>query len=189
MISFGVPAGATTLCQMPRSKPGNVSPTVGISGASESRLPPVRPRILILPVAPQRQRDVGAFHAELNIAGQNSGDLRRAALVGHLDQVDAGHHVEQRGGDLRRRRADADVQLAGLRLRKIDHVLHVLDRDVVVGFEHRRDVRHLRDRLEILERVVGQLGIEERVHHQRAVDGEQDACSRRAWPWPRPARR
>ncbi len=48
MISFGVPAGATTLCQMPRSKPGSVSPTVGISGAIESRLPPVRPRILIL---------------------------------------------------------------------------------------------------------------------------------------------
>ena len=36
-ISGGVFAGATTLCQMPRSKPGKVSATVGISGASEMR--------------------------------------------------------------------------------------------------------------------------------------------------------
>jgi hypothetical protein len=62
-ISFGVPAGATMLCQMPRSKPGRVSAICGISGEN-----------LDLAGAPLRHRHVGALEAERNVAGEQSGD-------------------------------------------------------------------------------------------------------------------
>ena len=54
MISFGVPAGATMLCQMPRSKPGSVSPTGGISGATRAACAG-HAENLDLVVAPKRQ--------------------------------------------------------------------------------------------------------------------------------------
>ena len=71
-ISFGVPAGATTLCQMPRSKPGKVSAMVGISGASASRLLAGQRDDLDLLVAVERQRDVDALVAERDVAGQHA---------------------------------------------------------------------------------------------------------------------
>ena len=47
------------------------------------------------------------------------------------------------------------------------------DRRLDVGRDRRRHRGDQRDRLEVLERIVGELGVEERVHHQRAVDRQQ----------------
>ena len=65
------------------------------------------------------------------------------------------------------------LNVPGLAFSRSMTSLQRVDRDVDVGLERRRHQRHQRDRLEILERIVGELGVEERVHHQRAVDRQQ----------------
>src|SRR5215831_16916948 len=70
---------------------------------------------LDLPVAPKRQRHVDAFHAQRNVAGENAGDLGRPAAIGNHGEIGPCHHVEKPDIDLRRRRADPDLEGPGLR--------------------------------------------------------------------------
>ena len=62
---------------------------------------------------------------------------------------------------------------AGLGLLLVDQLPDRVHRDVDVADQRGRHQRDQRDRREVLERIVGELAVEERVHHQRAVDRHQ----------------
>src|SRR5262245_9702872 len=121
-------------------------------------------------VAPKWQRHVDALHAEGNVAGKNAGDLRGPAAIGHHAEMGAGHHVEQAHIDLRGWRADPDLESAWLRLLLLDQLAYRIDRNIDVADQRGRNERDQRNRRKILERIVGELAVEERIHDERAVD-------------------
>ena len=132
---------------------------------------------LDLLLAPQRQRHIDALHAERNIAGKDAGDLRGAAAIRNGGEIGPGHHVQQPDIDLRGRRADPDLERARLGLLPIDELLDRVDRDFDIANHRRRDERDHRDWRKIFERVIGELTVEEWIHHQRAVDRHQQGVA------------
>src|SRR5262249_24260577 len=155
--SRGVPAGATMLCQMPRSYPGKVSAMVGTSGGSDRRCALTRPRILSF-----LSRQSGSATLMLSMPSAMSPARMPVVWVGPAgigNHVEMGpcHHVEKPDIDLRRRRADPDLEGPGLGLLLLDQFLDRVDRDVDVSDHRRGHERDQRDRHEILERIVGKL--------------------------------
>src|SRR5262249_50250008 len=150
--SRGVPAGATMLCQMPRSYPGKVSAMVGMSGASDRRCALTRPRILTF-----LSRQSGSATLMLSMPSATSPARIPViwvgpAAMGNNGKMGPRHHVEEPDIDLRRRRADSDLEGPGLHLLLLDQFLDRVDGDVDVSDHRRGDERDQRDRHEILER-------------------------------------
>ena len=136
----------------------------------------------------QRQAGAGAVEGEIDGAREHGlADLRAAFERYQLD-VDAGGPGEQQRAEARRDRAGAHVELAGMGLRLGDQLL---DRPrAVAAHDYQRHVLgQQRDRGKILERVVGQIGCDQRIHHHGRVHRHEQACSRRAPSAPPPARR
>ncbi len=86
---------------------------VGTSGASGERRRPVTPSARSLPDLTCRQagRGVGDHHVDL--AAQQVGDRERIALVRHVQQLHAGHLLQQFACDAAAGAAAAKAQLAG----------------------------------------------------------------------------
>src|SRR6202040_4212050 len=87
---------------------------------------------LDLLVAPERQRYVDALHAERDVAGEDARDLGRPASIRHHGEIGPGHHVQEPDIDLRRRRADPDLEGPRLGLFLLDQFLDRVDRNVDV---------------------------------------------------------
>ena len=128
-----------------------------------------------LPRLHLRQRVGEVVEHELRLAGEEVLHRRRAALVGDVHHVDAGHRLEELAGEMpgRAGRARAERERAGLRPRVVDQLAHRLHRQRGVDDE---DVRHLRDqrhRHEVLLRVVRDLRVQARVDRVRAHRAHQ----------------
>ena len=96
------------------------------------------------------------------------GHPRRAALVGDLYRVDAGHEVEHRGGEALGRRGTEgrEVERARLRLAERDELLRRFRRHARVDHEDQRREPGLRDRGEVPDRIVGVVLHEGGRHHE-----------------------
>jgi len=99
---------------------------------------------------------------ELHVSREQSRHARRGALVGHVNDVDAGpppqRLAEQVTGGPGADRAV--VELAGMRAREGDELVDRSRRHGRAHHQHDGHAREERDRREILERIVGKLGVE-----------------------------
>ena len=94
-ISFGVFFGATMPLQPLASKPAIVSPMVGTSGSSAMRAAVVTPSARSLPALIWPMPDEMPPTAGHELAAEQVGDHLILADIGHVHDVDAGHHLEQ----------------------------------------------------------------------------------------------
>ena len=53
----------------------------------------------------------GSEQMNLHLSAEQIGQRGRVAAIGHVDHVDAGHHLEQLAGDMGRRPMPADAML------------------------------------------------------------------------------
>ena len=132
-----------------------------------------RPQLAVADVL-QRRADGGELHVEA--AGDDVDRGLRRALVGNVGQLDAGVAGEQRGGEMReaRKARRAVVQLAGLGLGERHQLGDAFRRDAGIEHQHIGRGADHRDRLEVVDRVVGQLGAERRRHAMRARGDQAD---------------
>ena len=179
MISGGVPRGAPTPPQVAASYPGTVSAMVGVG----EQLEPFgachrdRPQLAGADLRQCRHHHVDA---DLHLPADQIGHHRRAAAIGHVHHVDAGHHLEQLAGEVRRRagpeRGHADLARIGLGVG--DRLGDGLGRHRRVRDQHHGIVDQPGDRRDVA------LQVEPLVLRQDAVDeggrAEEQACSRRA---------
>ena len=123
----------------------------------------------------QRQRARHVLDHEGELSGHQVGQRRRAAFIGHVHDVDAGHRFEEFGREVGRAAdaARAVVELAGARLGVGDQLLHRLHGHRRVHDQQQRRGIHHRHRREVGERVEGEPGIEVRAHHQCGVAHQQ----------------
>ena len=116
--------------------------------------------------------EVGDDHAGL--AADRGGDGRRAAAIRDAADVDAGHRLEQFERKQRRRAARGVRELAGLLLGERDQLGNRVRRHVDVDHQGLGDRNHQAERLEILLRVVGQVGKHQRIDRHGAVVRDQE---------------
>src|SRR5262249_12708406 len=98
MIALGVPAGANTPMKFGVTRSVRpCSTAVGSSGAAASRVPWVTASTLSLPA-----RCIGhGGHDHGNLSGENIGDRRPGAAVGHVDEIGQAHlQFEGFGGEM-----------------------------------------------------------------------------------------
>ena len=111
---------------------------------------------------------------QLDLAAQEIGVDLVAAAVRHAGHLDAGHRLEQHGGQMRRR-ADAGrsvVDLLRVRLEVRDKLLEVVRGHRRVHGQHARAGGGARDRDQVLDRVVGQRLVQADVAGHRAAAHE-----------------
>ena len=117
----------------------------------------------------------------VHLTAEQVGDHRRSALVGHMHGVDAGLGLEQFTRQMLHAaiawRADAGT--AGLRLDPLEQLVQILGRYLGAGDEHQRNRGGERDRREVLDRVVVQLGVETGADGVRGRGLEQRVAVRR----------
>ena len=142
------------------------SASVGRSGNARRALRPARPpmpRTRPACACGADRRDV--VEHQLDFAGDQVVDRLRAAAIGHVQDVGAGHRLEQlaaevAGGAVA---AGGHYQLAGILLRVVDQLLHRVHRQLVVHREHVEHPHAVRHQREVLLDVVG--------HAWRAASG------------------
>ncbi|MNL09214.1 hypothetical protein D3C87_1299660 [compost metagenome] len=107
------------------------------------------------------RRRVGVEH-HLQLAADHVGERGRAALVGDVLHLHAGHAVEELGLQVRgRARAHrAVVGLVGVGLEPAHQLAHVLRRNARMHHQHVHHRSHLRDRCEVFHRVVVDLAVQ-----------------------------
>ncbi len=98
-----------------------------------------------------------------------------AALVIDARDVDAGHRLEQLGGEMRRRtgRTRRIVQLAGPRFGERDQLLHRLDRQRRIDHDQIRRARYQYQRREVFHRVPRQIALQKRCQPERTAGDQQ----------------
>ena len=109
------------------------------------------------------------------------GDRRWAPLIGHMHELDLRAHGEQLGGEMRHG-ADPDRrvgELARLRFRQGDQLLHARHTERGINGEDERQERERRDRREILGEVEAEIGIDRRVRQVRGRTDVQGIAVRR----------
>src|SRR5215471_11289024 len=120
MIGIGVPVGANTPTKFGATR--SVKPcstAVGSSGAAVRRVPWVTARTLSLPARCSSSTMLVGGHDHGNLAGEDVGDRRPRAAVGHVDEIgDADPQLEGFGGEVieRARTGGAIGQLARIGL-------------------------------------------------------------------------
>ena len=103
-----------------------------------------------------------------NLPGEHIGESRAAAFVRNVHDVDARQMLEQFAGEMRRR-ADAgrgEVEPSRFGLGEIDQVLHGPHREHWVNGENLRRGTDHADRSEVLDRVVWQLLLQDRIDRE-----------------------
>jgi hypothetical protein len=153
MIAAGVPAGASRPFQPILMMPGMVSSIVGVQFR--------KPRLLgdgdDADQAGLRLRQGRRQRVErhLHVAGEEVLHQWRAAAVGNVHHLDSGLLLEQFAHDVVHR-ADAGTaigELAGILLRVVDELAHVVNRQGRMHGENEGDVRGQRDRRKCRSRV------------------------------------
>ena len=188
MIAFGVPLGAKKPYQLNSS--GILTPTsvsVGISGSSLARSEPGHRQRAHLAGADVGDRAAHRAEIDFGAAGDQVVHALRHLAVGHVLHLGAGDIHEQHGREVRGR-ADADrvvVQLAGIGLGVVDHLLDRLERRHGRDLEHLARARHQHDRLEALDRIERGRRRQRHVHRQRLRAEVQRVAVGRARPTPR----
>jgi hypothetical protein len=98
----------------------------------------------------------------------------RVALVADVESIDPGELAVELGGDARRQRAGAKIVLARLGLQERGQLGQRLDRRIGAHQHDEGRGAEARDRLEVGDRVVGQLVVERRIdrmgHRRREED-------------------
>ena len=181
MISGGVPVGASSpnheLASKPLTGPGfGDRRHVRQCGASLRARHRERGQLAGLDLR-QRRRQV--VEHQVHRAADQVEQRRPGAAVGEVEQVGAGHALEQLAAQMDRGAVAArrHVQLARIRARVADQVGDVLDAGGLrLGRVHHQHVRHPghhRDRRQVLERVEWHLRIERRIDRLRADRAHQ----------------
>ena len=182
MMSGGVPAGSErNPAQDSTSKPLSPdSSNVGRSGSSVLRHEAgdgERARSDPGLHVGKAGREVGEAHG--NAATDHVVERRRHALVGHLENVDAGEALERLAGENARGVTAAIGELARVGFGVGDQLGKRLHRDRRVDHHHQREAADPGDRRKILQRVVADILEQERIGRMRRVGaGEQRVCSR-----------
>ena len=114
------------------------------------------------------------------MAGQQIGDAGSRTLVRYMQHVQLGQHQEQFH---RQMRAGADagrgkIDLPGPRFREGDELLQVARRQRRVNHQHVGQRNRLRDRRQILQRVIGHFFVHRRIDRQRADTHQQRVAVR-----------
>ena len=118
---------------------------------------------------------------QLDLAGEQVLRHLPTRAIGHMGHIGAGRDLEQLGRHMGRgtgpRRAER--VFAGVLLQEIDQFRHGLGRQIEIDHQDVRHARHLRDRREILDVIIGHPGIDagvdrmarHRTHGQRVAVG------------------
>ena len=137
-----------------------------------------RAQLAGLDMADARRDAADAGH---ELAAEQVGHHLVLAHIGHVNDVDAGHHLEQFDGEIRRRAGGrrADAELAGIGLGIGDEAGDVLRLKRRVHFQHQRDAIDGADRRGVAREVVRQVGEQRRVHGIGRRGEEQRVAVRR----------
>ena len=170
------------------SKPGRVSAIAGTSGICEKRLPNEAPSITSLPALACGTTPGMVPKASTVSPPEHRGDRRHRALVRHMHQVDAGHLLQPLDREVRDRAVAGGAvgQLAGAGLHHLDELGHRARVQVRARHQHHRRAGDDRDRLEVVQHVVGQLGVQRGADRVARHVGRRPACSRRPRSSPPP---
>ena len=119
---------------------------------------------------------------DLHLSAEQVGQRGRRAAIGHMHHVDAGHHLEQLAGHMRRAPVAGrrHVDLARVGLGVGDELGNGLGRNRRI---HLHDVGHAhdaRDRRDVADEIEIELVVERRVDRVAATDQEQRVAVRRA---------
>ena len=113
-------------------------------------------------------------------AAKKVSDRRRIAAIGHMQHVDAGHHLEQLAGKMRRR-ADAagrHIDLARMRLGIGDQLRHAVHRQRRIDLENKRIEIDAADRREIAGEIEAQVWVQHGVDDVRIRHRQQRVAVR-----------
>ena len=119
-----------------------------------------------------RVERTGDHHVDL--ATEQVADRRRRALVGHIQDIQPGHHLHALAGHVQRRaqRADRHRVLARMRPDLFDEGGHVLSGEVLARHQHAGHPGQHADGCEVADRVEGQLAVQRGVD-RKAREGDQ----------------
>ena len=117
-IGFGVPAGATIICQDAKSNPGTpASAMVGMLGHRAKPLGRRNAERAHLAGVHQRQHRRRLRELRRDVTGDQIVERRRIAAIGHVHDVGAGHGLEQLHAEVLRRARTGRAVRRRLRLR------------------------------------------------------------------------
>ena len=131
------------------------------------------------PERPAIDRDLGVDRIDHHEAQQPAlqvGDGLRVALVADIDRLDAGLHLVQFRRHARGQGAGAEIVLHGIGLELRRQLGRRPDRAVGVDQQHEGRRAHARDRLEAVDRIVGQLVVDrgvDRLRHRRGGENRE----------------
>ena len=105
----------------------------------------------------------------LHLPAEQIGQRRRRAAIGHVDHVDAGHHLEQLAGDMLRRAVAGrrHVDLAGIGFGIGDELGNRLGRNRWIDLHDDGHADDARDRRDVADEIEIELVVERRVDRVR----------------------
>ena len=112
----------------------------------------------------------------LRVVADHRRDRRRRAGVGHVHDLRAGLERERLHGEMRQRAvADrGEVVFAGIGLHQRDQLTDSVDLEIEIDRQRARLRDELRDRRDVLARIVGQGREQQRVDGERSADADAD---------------
>ncbi len=129
------------------------------------------------PERPAIDRNLGVDRVDHHEAQQPAlqvGDGLRVALVADIDRLDAGLHLVEFRRHSRGQGAGAEIVLRGIGLELRRQLRRRSDRAVDVDQQHEGRRTHARDRLEAVDRIVGQLVVDRGIDRLRHRRGGED---------------
>ena len=187
MISFGVPAGASTPVSVSASWPGIAG---FLPWSARPGVPP--PRLTASTASPRNfpalilaSAGGNAVKAIWRMPADGGVDRMRSARERHVHHVEAEFLLEQFARQMRRR-ADAgasETVFARIGLDQRDQFFDAFCRHRRIDHDHVGRIGHHGDRREILDRVIGHMGVQAHIDHEAgAHHGEGVAVGRSPSP-------
>ena len=153
---------------------------VGTSGSENQRFSPVTASARRSPDLISGSAAASATEATWSCPASTRLRRRTGAAKRHVHHVDAGAELQLLAGEMRLG-AGARAAVAegvGLRFRPRDQIGDRLDAGIGTHHEHVRRVHQLRDRREVLDRIVGQVVEQRGVHRDRGRGHQQRVAVR-----------
>ena len=136
-----------------------------MSGSASERVAVVTASARSLPALICSSDDSMGSNANVQLAAHEIGQHRRRAAIGHVHDVDAGHHLEQLASHVLRAAVAGrpQVELAGIGLGVGDELGHGPGRHRRIHVHDERIAHDARNRRDIADEIEAQLVIERRI--------------------------
>ena len=152
-----------------------------MSGSASERVAVVIARARSLPALMYANRLGRVGEEDLHLPAEQIGQRGRHAAIGHVHHVDAGHHLEQFGGDVGDPADAARTvgELARIRLGIGDELGNRLGRNRWMYHHDKGTADEARDRRDVADEIEIELVVKRRIDRVRRTDQEQRVAVRR----------